>query len=181
MNLAREKNLPLNEVIDLLLYASALGLFGTDWLLLCPQCSCIVESFRSLTGVRNQYHCKLCQIDYEASLDDYIAVTFTVSPEIREIAFHHPERLSAWDYFFKVSGTRDGVMPDGTAFVDVQASLTKAIAYLPPSETTRLTTEASEGLIFGATLEGKAPLFHRDGVIQYASSELRPPFRHQRF
>ena len=51
LNLAREKNLPLNEVIDLLLYASALGLFGTDWLLLCPQCSCIVESFRSLTGV----------------------------------------------------------------------------------------------------------------------------------
>jgi hypothetical protein len=67
LNLAREKNLPLNEVIDLLLYASALGLFCIDWLLLCPQCSCVVESFRSLTGVQNQYHCKLCQMDCEVA------------------------------------------------------------------------------------------------------------------
>jgi hypothetical protein len=110
--LAREKNVPLNEFIDVLLYASAYGLFSMDWLLLCPQCSCVVESFRSLDGVHNHHHCKLCQMDYEAALDDYIAGTFTVSPEIREIAFHHPERLSARDYFFKVSGTRDGVMPE---------------------------------------------------------------------
>jgi hypothetical protein len=80
--LAREKNVPLNEFIDVLLYASAYGLFSLDWLLLCPQCSCVVESFRSLEGVHNHYHCKLCQMDYEAALDDYIAVTFTVSPEI---------------------------------------------------------------------------------------------------
>lgn len=174
LNLAREKNLPLNEVIDLLLYASALGLFGIDWLLLCPQCSCVVESFRSLTGVQNQYHCKLCQMDYEAALDDYIAVTFTISPEIREIAFHHPERLSAWDYFFKVSGTRDGVMPDGTPFVDVQASLTKAVAYLPPGETTRLTLEASEGLIFGATLEGKAAILYSIEGSATATEQVVP-------
>src|SRR5262245_66660758 len=44
---ARERNLPEDEVIDLLLHATSLGLFGMDWLLVCPKCACVVESLRS--------------------------------------------------------------------------------------------------------------------------------------
>ncbi len=157
---AREKNLPENEVIDLFLYATASGLFAMDWLLLCARCSCVVESFRSLRGVHNSFHCKLCQVDYEATLDDYIAVTFTVSPEIRDIAFHHPEGLSAWDYFFKLGGARDGVLPDGTPFVNVQMSLAKAVGFLPPRETTSFEVEANEGTILCASPEGKAAILY---------------------
>jgi class 3 adenylate cyclase len=157
---ARERSLPENEVIDLLLYATAFGLFTMDWLLLCAQCSCVVESFRSLRGVHNHYHCKLCQVDYEARLDDYIAVTFTVSPEIRDIALHHPERLSAWDYFFKFGGTRDGVLPDGTPFVNVQIALTKGVGFLPPKEVTRFDIEVSEGAVLGISPEGKAAILY---------------------
>jgi class 3 adenylate cyclase len=159
-NFARGKNLPENEVIDLLLYATAFGLFAMDWLLLCAQCSCVVESFRSLRGVHNHFHCKLCQVDYEATLDDFIAVTFTVSPEIREIAFHHPERLSASDYFFKLGSTRDGVLPDGTPFVNVQMALTRAVGFLPPKEVTRFDVEATEGAIHCVSPEGKAALHY---------------------
>ena len=155
---ARERNLPEDEVIDLLLHATSLGLFGMDWLLICPKCSCVVESLSSLKGVHSHYHCNICQIGYEAALDDYIAVTFTVSPEIRAIAFHHPEQLSAWDYCFKYGATRDGVLPDGTPFVNVKVALTKAVSYLPPGETTRLAIEASEGSILGASPEGRASL-----------------------
>ena len=54
---ARERSLKENEVIDLLLHATSLGLFGMDWLLLCPKCSCVVESLRSLEGVHRHYHC----------------------------------------------------------------------------------------------------------------------------
>ncbi len=158
LTFARERGLPEDEVIDLLLHASSLGLLGMDWLLLCPKCSCVVESLGSLRGVHNHYHCCICQIGYDAVLDDYIAVTFTVSPEIRTIAFHHPERLSAWDYCFKYGETRDGVLPDGTPFVNVKAALTKAVSYLPPGQTTRLEIEASEGRILGASPEGRASL-----------------------
>jgi len=159
-NFASERSLGENEVIDLLLHATSLGLFGMDWLLLCPKCSCVVESLRSLEGVHRHYHCSACQVDLEASLDDQIAITFTVSPEIRAIAFHHPDQLSAHDYCFKYGATRDGVLPDGRAFVDVKIALTKAVSYLPPGETTRMTVEASEGSILGISPEGKAGLLY---------------------
>jgi class 3 adenylate cyclase len=155
---ARERSLQEEEVIDLLLHATSLGLFGTDWLLLCPKCSCVVESLRHLEGVHRHYHCPACQVDLEASLDDQIAITFTVSPQIRTIAFHHPEQLSAHDYCFKYGATRDGILPDGRPFVDIKIALTKAVSYLPPGETTRMAIEASEGSILGTSPEGKASL-----------------------
>ena len=49
------------EAIDLLVHAAAIGLFEMDWLLLCPMCACVVESFRSLTGVNERYHCPMCR------------------------------------------------------------------------------------------------------------------------
>jgi class 3 adenylate cyclase len=155
---ARERSLREDEVIDLLLHATSLGLFGMDWLLLCPKCSCVVESLRNLEKVHSHYHCPACQVDLEASLDEQIAITFTVSPDIRAIAFHHPEQLSAHDYCFKYGTTRDGVLPDGRPFVDVKIALTKAVSYLPPGETTRMAVEAKEGSILGVSPEGKASL-----------------------
>jgi class 3 adenylate cyclase len=159
-NFAGEKNIAEAEAIDLLLHATALGLFEMNWSLLCPVCSCIVESFRSLTGVHNHYGCGVCQIEYEATLDDYVSVTFTINPQIRGIAFHHPERLSARDYFMKYSGTTDGRLPDGTPFTVLKDEVTKVVGYLPPGETTSMTIEATEGVIIGASTEGRAALFY---------------------
>jgi len=160
---AREKNLNVSEVIDLLLHATSLRLFDMDWQLLCKQCSCVVESFGGLKGVHSQFHCNLCQVDYEATLDDYIAVTFTVSREIRDIIFHHPERLSVADYF-RMGGTPDGLLPDGTRFIDFQAKVIKAASFLPPHETTKLTIEMEgEGIILGVSPEGKAAVLYTVG------------------
>ena len=157
---AREKNLNDTEVIDLLLHATSLGLFEMDWQLLCKQCSCVVESFGSLKGVHNQFHCNLCHVDYEATLDDYIAVTFTVSPQIRDIAFHHPEQLSPAQYF-RMGASPDGVLPDGSRFMDLQAKAIRALGFLPPRETTRFTIELEgEGVILGISPEGKAALLY---------------------
>ena len=170
---ANSRSLEEGEVIDLFLHAATAGLFHLDWLLLCPACSCVVESFRSLSGVTNQYHCNLCQTDYEAALDDLIAVTFTVNPQIRDIALHHPERLSAWDLIFRHNGTRDGQLPDGTAFVDVQQSLTRAAIYLPPGETSNVDVEANDGLLFGASAEGRiAFLYTIEGEPREAIQQL---------
>ena len=157
---ARDRSLREDEVIDLFLHATSLGLFAMDWLLLCPKCSCVVESLRKLETVHSHYHCPACQVDLEASLDDQIAITFTVSPEIRAIAFHHPEQLSAQDYCFKYGATRDGVLPDGRPFVEVKIALTKAVSYLPPGVSTRMAIEAKEGIILGVSPEGKASLLY---------------------
>src|ERR687889_284221 len=83
LTFAREKNLAEHEAIDLCLHATSCGLLRVDWLLLCPKCSCVVESFGSLKSVHNRYQCPLCLTEYDAILDDFIAVTFTVSPDLR--------------------------------------------------------------------------------------------------
>jgi class 3 adenylate cyclase len=155
---AKEKNAPADEVLDLFLHACQLGLFRKDWALFCPQCCCVVESLRTLRGVHNHYHCSFCQVGYETALDEYVAVSFTVDPEVREIAFHHPGRLSAWEQFIKVGNTRDGVLPDGTLFRDAKEKLGRAIEYLPPGETTRLEVDVDAGLIMAASTEGRLGL-----------------------
>src|SRR5271154_7211913 len=98
LRFAADKSIAEAEAVDLFLHACVAGLFEMDWLLICPTGSDVVESFRSLRTLHTHFHCPLCQTNYEAALDDFIAVTFTVSPAVRGIRFHTPDLLSAWDY-----------------------------------------------------------------------------------
>jgi hypothetical protein len=110
---AIEKSIVEAEAVDLFLHACVAGLFDMDWLLVCPMCSDVVDSFRTLRKLHTHFHCRLCQTDYDAALDDYITVTFTVSPAVRGIRFNNPDALSAWDYTFFHKMTSGGVLPDG--------------------------------------------------------------------
>ena len=107
-----------------------------DWNLFCPKCCCVVDSFRSLKSVHNNYHCAFCATDYEAALDEYIAIAFTVSHEIRNISFHDPLQLPAWDYFYQVRNTADGVLPDGVPLITVKGTMTRAVSWIPAGQTT---------------------------------------------
>jgi class 3 adenylate cyclase len=160
LSFAADKHIAENEVVDLFLYATKAGLFTMDWLLLCPPCCCVVESFRALNSVHNHYRCNICQGSYEADLDDLIAVAFTVAADVRDIIFHHPERLSAADYFFKYNGTSDGRLPDGTPFNEVKRSLTKAVDFVAPHGTTVIEAEIGEGTLLGASAEGRVGLLY---------------------
>src|SRR5579863_3635521 len=82
---AADRSIAETEAIDLFLHATLVGLFEMDWLLVCPSCSDVVESFRSLRSLHGHYHCPICQSDYTAVLDDYILVTFTVAAQVRAI------------------------------------------------------------------------------------------------
>lgn len=155
---AREQAIAELDALDLLLHASALGLFTLDWALFCPRCCCVAESFRSLSAVRNTYRCSLCQVQHETTLDDYIAVTFTINSEIREIPLHHPEQLSAWDRMFKVASTPDGLLPNGEPLRDARASFTKAVCEVPANGTTRIEIAATPGTMIAASPAGRAAL-----------------------
>ena len=155
LTFAKEKGLAETEAVDLFIHAAAAGLFRIDWLLLCPKCSCVVESFHTLGGVDEGYHCHLCQMDYEAVLDEFIAVTFTVAPELRPIGFHRPASLSPADRVFKISGTPDGRLPDGRPFIELQQSVTRAVVDLPPGELTRVEVELEEGTLVAHSLESR--------------------------
>jgi class 3 adenylate cyclase len=156
---ATEKSIAEAEGIDLFLHACVAGLFDMDWMLVCPMCSDVVESFRNLRKLHTHFHCHLCQSDYDAALDDYIAVTFTVSPAVRSIRFHKPDALSAWDYVFHYKMTPGGVMPDGVPWIEATKGLMRAVIRIEPGSTANLEVDAAEGGLLGQDFESDAHFF----------------------
>jgi Family of unknown function (DUF5939) len=127
---AAERGIAETESIDLFLRATLAGLVEMDWLLYCPVCSDIVANFRSLRAVHNHFHCHLCHSDYEATLDDYIAVAFTVAPTVRRIRYHDPESLALDDYFFTYRATFDGLTDDGVPLMELIRAGVRGLARL---------------------------------------------------
>jgi class 3 adenylate cyclase len=145
MTFAGEKSLAEAETVDLFLHAAALGLFEMNWTILCPICSCVIDSFRALRNLDSHCRCTICHIDLVADLDDMIAVMFTVSPAIRRIAYHDPGSLSAADYTFRYRSTIEGLVPDGMPFTTIKEMSTKALTYLEPGQKTTLEVAAETG------------------------------------
>jgi len=51
IKVAHERNIDEREAVDLFLHATAAGIFTMDWMVLCPLCSSIIESFGSLRTI----------------------------------------------------------------------------------------------------------------------------------
>jgi class 3 adenylate cyclase len=156
---AAEKSIAETESIDLFLHGCVAGLFDMDWQLVCPMCSDVVESFRSLRKLHTHFHCHLCRSDYDAALDDYIEVTFTVSPAVRSIRFHQPDALSAWDYVFSYKLTPGGLMPDGVPWSETAKGLVRVLTRIAPGATASLEVDAAEGALFGQDFDSDAQVF----------------------
>jgi class 3 adenylate cyclase len=172
---ATEKSIAEGEAIDLFLHACVAGLFDMDWLLVCPMCSDVVESFRSLRKLHTHFHCHLCQSDYDAALDDYITVTFTVSPAVRGIRFHQPDALSAWDYVFQYRFTSGGVLPDGVPWNEAAKGLVKVLTRIDPGSTASLEVDAAEGALVGQDFESDAQFFFPVAEGAGATPTQTPP------
>ena len=172
---ANEKGIAEDEAVDLFLHATLAGLVEMDWSLVCPLCSDVVESFRSLTTLHNHFHCTLCHADYEAALDDCIMVTFTVSPAVRRIRFHDPESLSAWDYAVTYRGTPVGLTPDGTPWVEIIKSSLRGITRLKPGETAELAVDTKPSMLVGFDMMTDAS-FGFAVSNEAASAPQRVPF-----
>ncbi len=99
------------------------------------------------TRLNSHFHCTVCNLNSEASLDDYIHVTFTISPEISEISFHHPESLSISDYHLSYHFNRSAMLPDGPRFLDVVPGLVKGQAFLARHARQRFEVETTGGTL----------------------------------
>ncbi len=158
LKLGSEKNISEQEAIDLFLYGAKIGLFDLNWHLLCPICGDVLESFSTLRTLHCDYHCELCQEDFEAVLDDYIEITFTISQPIRDIIFNNPETLSIEDYFFKYVFSQGTIIQDGPNFVDLLKNLTKILTYLEPKEKKEYELEIPPGFLRGCDRLNRAEL-----------------------
>jgi class 3 adenylate cyclase len=154
--LAGQRDIAPEEAIDLLLHAAAQGLFEMDWLLVCPRCACAVESFARLRAVLRRFRCPECRNEYEAAMDDYIAVYFTVSPRIRAIRHHRPETLDPFDYMYLFKGVREARMPDGEPFIEASRAALRGIGFLEPGGTAGFAFAAAPGAIDGVSPDTEA-------------------------
>jgi len=146
---AAEKGIAEAEAIDLFLHGTLVGLFEMDWLLICPMCSDVVESLRSLRTMHNHFHCPVCQTDYEAVLDHCIAVTFTVSPAVRSIRFHDPDSLSALDYAIICRVSPLCLTAEGMPWVEVIKSSLRGISRLAPGAAVETPIDAVDSILIG--------------------------------
>jgi class 3 adenylate cyclase len=110
---AKLHHLDEDRVIAALLHAARIGAFEMTWNVLCPGCGGVLDSGASLKSVdRDAYHCMLCAAGYEPTLDEMVEVTFTVSPRVRRIAAHDPDRLPPMEYYRQVFFSSGVDLPD---------------------------------------------------------------------
>ena len=145
---ARENDCDEAAVIELFLHARRIGLLRMEWQYVCPGCGDIVESFQSLTSATAHYFCQTCTVNRDADLSDFVEVTFSVSKEIRESAFHDPWSLSPEDYFFSYRFTANGVLGDGTLIRDHLRRRAAVCAFLEPRETRTFDCVAAPGFLY---------------------------------
>lgn len=117
---ASQKNVDEYEAVDLFLHGAKAGIFYMEWDVLCPCCGKLSQSLRDLHSVQSSSTCKLCFRKDKPNLDDSVQITFTLSPAVRPLRFHHPETLSLEDYCFRYlfepSTIINGMMPLMDAF-----------------------------------------------------------------
>ena len=88
---ARDRAIAEAEAVDLFLHATRSGLFDMHWDVICPQSGMVLDSFGALRTIKTHYVCGLCDVTGDTDLDDFISVSFSVSPHLRRLPFHDPE------------------------------------------------------------------------------------------
>jgi class 3 adenylate cyclase len=147
---AQEKNVDSHEAVDLFLHAAKAGLFEMDWNVICPCCGKITQSLRDLHGLQSQINCTVCFRNDQATLDDYVQITFTLSPDIRTLRYHHPETLSLEDYCFKYLFERGVRIGEGgtLTLTDFFGGITKHFSTFSPGEKITVEAEVGYGILF---------------------------------
>jgi len=149
LRFAADKGLAEDEAIDLFLHAAKHGLFEVNWELLCPACAQIVSSFSRLRAVHSHYHCDLCRVNFDTNLDDFVEVSFTIARAVRDIRYHHPDDLTASEYYFRYAQSPTGLWADGTPFVQYMEKSAVFVDYLAPGESREVELDLPAGWVPG--------------------------------
>src|SRR5215471_10336095 len=113
IDLAARTGIDEQRMIGAFLHATRLGLFDLSWNVLCPGCGGVLNAGSTLKSVaQEEYDCALCAAGYEATLDEMVEVTFTVSPRVRKIAGHDPHTLPIWEYCRQILWSSGVDLPD---------------------------------------------------------------------
>ncbi|PVE25179.1 adenylate/guanylate cyclase domain-containing protein [Microvirga sp. KLBC 81] len=130
---AAKHHLDEESTIAAFLHAARLGLFELSWNVLCPGCGGVMDAGASLKSLKKEeYSCALCAAGYEPTLDEMVEVTFTVSPRVRKIAAHEPDKLPMPEYLRQIFWSSGVDLPE-----DFEKQLEEVMldsVELPPGE-----------------------------------------------
>ncbi len=86
LRFATQNDLNPRAGLDLFVHAARVGLFDFAFNQLCLGCGGVAYSHDSLNDVGlKSYDCKTCDITYDASLDERLEVSFTISPAVKRL------------------------------------------------------------------------------------------------
>jgi class 3 adenylate cyclase len=144
---AAKEGLDEEQAIAGFLHACRLGLFDLSWNVLCPGCGGVLDANTSLKTVQaEEYTCALCAAGYEATLDEMVEVTFTVSPRVRLIAGHNPHQLSPIEYFRQIYWGSGVDLPEDDLEARVDEFVLEALE-LPAGEKAIISLQLPEGFV----------------------------------
>ena len=144
-----ERSMTEAEALDIFLHATKVGLFEMDWHIVCPHCGFVVDSLHSMNQLRSHNMCTICGAEGDFSLDDYIQIAFSVSPQIRDIQYHHPESLDIEDLYYNYRLSKDVISPIPVfpLWRDAILHVTKYIRYVQPGEKVSAELELPPGTL----------------------------------
>jgi class 3 adenylate cyclase len=152
------------DAIELFVHAAKVGLFEMDWLLICAYCPQVAGSFRELDQVHPRFQCEFCNANNDVALDDYIQVTFTIASGVRDIIFHHPERLSVGDFYLRYNFAKGFIAPHGMTHQQLVAALSRGFADIEAHEQRSFDFDVTLGRFEALALSHKLLLvFFADG------------------
>jgi len=155
---AKDKSMSEKEAIDLFLYGTKFGLFEMEWHLVCPSCGHLIDNFSQLSHVHAHAICGVCRAESEASLDDYIQVSFTVAASVRDTIYRHPEQLSIEDFYLKYHMCNTIAPIMGLPWPDVMRNRTRLMTYLAPGESASAEMDLVPGILAATDLLNKTSL-----------------------
>jgi adenylate cyclase len=81
--LAKSWDMEREALLRMFLYATKLGITNLSWHLICPNCRVSKAGAETMSGLKPQYHCDFCGINYEVNFDKYVELCFSVHPNLR--------------------------------------------------------------------------------------------------
>jgi len=141
------------------------------------------ETAGALRTLKTHYVCGLCDVTGETDLDDFIEVTFSLSPQLRRLSFHDPAVLSVEDFHWKLRFSSTGRLAgQQTRFVDYMRGLVRGETFLPPGSTVTMRVDLGPGALSGVNVQTQAA-FMLPVAGEPAAAPTRLPIRYdgQRF
>ena len=83
--LANRFELDSEATLNSFLEGARVGFFDLSWDIICPSCNGAAEKTSSLNALAAEVHCEACNIDFDASFDENVEVSFKPAAKIRVI------------------------------------------------------------------------------------------------